>query len=121
MAAREHSSGLRSGALGVAISLASLKREHKVRAEFWSKLKRVRQVPFREDLVAAFYCALDPDMRTRVRRMLFAAVAYFIVPFDLIPDMIPGLGFADDAALLAAVLVVVSSDTRLRRTMLPRR
>ena len=41
--------------------------------------------------------------------MLLAALAYFILPFDLIPDMIPALGFTDDAALLAAVIGLVSS------------
>lgn len=41
--------------------------------------------------------------------MLLAALAYFILPFDLIPDMIPALGFTDDAALLTAVIGLVSS------------
>jgi uncharacterized membrane protein YkvA (DUF1232 family) len=41
--------------------------------------------------------------------MLLAALAYFILPFDFIPDMIPGLGFTDDAAVLAAVFGLVSS------------
>ncbi|MGO8840060.1 MAG: YkvA family protein [Methyloceanibacter sp.] len=75
-----------------------------------SKLKRFAgQVPFVEDLVAGYYCALDPDTPMRVRGMLLAAIVYFILPFDLIPDIIAGLGFADDAALLTAVLALVSS------------
>jgi uncharacterized membrane protein YkvA (DUF1232 family) len=77
---------------------------------FWSKLKRFAgQVPFVEDIVAGYYCALDPatPLRVRVRGMLLAAIAYFILPFDFIPDFIAGLGFADDAALLTAVLALV--------------
>jgi uncharacterized membrane protein YkvA (DUF1232 family) len=66
-------------------------------------------VPFVEDIVAGYYCALDPATPMRVRGMLLAAIAYFILPFDLIPDMIAGLGFADDAALITAVLALVSS------------
>jgi uncharacterized membrane protein YkvA (DUF1232 family) len=66
-------------------------------------------VPFVEDLVAAYYCALDPTTPMRVRGMLLAALAYFILPFDFIPDMIPGLGFTDDAAVLTAVFALVSS------------
>ena len=45
----------------------------------------------------------------RVRGMLLAALAYFILPFDIIPDMIAGLGFADDAALLTAVIGLVAA------------
>ena len=40
---------------------------------------------------------------------LLAAIAYFILPADVIPDIIAGLGFADDAALLTAVLGLVAS------------
>jgi uncharacterized membrane protein YkvA (DUF1232 family) len=62
-----------------------------------------------EDFVAAYYCAMDPATPTRVRGMLLAALAYFILPFDLIPDMTPAFGFTDDAALLVAVIGLVSS------------
>jgi len=41
--------------------------------------------------------------------MLLATLAYFILPFDFIPDMLPVIGFADDAALLAATIALVSS------------
>jgi uncharacterized membrane protein YkvA (DUF1232 family) len=104
-------SKLREAALGRQISLhAFAKRERKVRRGFWAKLKRFAgKVPFVEDLVAAYYCALDPATPMRVRGMLLAALAYFILPIDLIPDMIAGLGFADDAALLTAVVGLVAS------------
>ncbi len=84
-------------------------REKKVRSEFWDKFKRVaRRIPFAEDLLAAYYCAMDGRTPLRVRTMLFGALAYFIVPMDAIPDMIAGLGFTDDAAVLAAVIALVS-------------
>jgi uncharacterized membrane protein YkvA (DUF1232 family) len=47
--------------------------------------------------------------------MLLAALAYFILPFDFIPDMIPGLGFTDDAAVLTAVFALVSESNALNR------
>jgi uncharacterized membrane protein YkvA (DUF1232 family) len=111
MIVSEDASELRNAALGRAISLRSFtQREHKVRAEFWAKLKRVaRRVPFVEDLVAAYYCAMDPATPIRVRGMLMAALVYFILPTDLIPDMVLGLGFADDMALLTAVVGLVTS------------
>ncbi len=102
---------LRRAALGKDIALrAFAERERKVRRDFWAKLKRVAgQVPFVEDIVAGYYCALDPATPMRVRGMLLAAIAYFIVPLDFIPDIILGLGFADDAALVTAVLALVSA------------
>ena len=102
---------LREAALGRQVSLrAFAERERKVRRDFWAKLKRfAASVPFVEDVVAAYYCALDPATPLRVRGMLLAALAYFILPTDLIPDIIGGLGFADDIALLTAVTGLVSA------------
>jgi uncharacterized membrane protein YkvA (DUF1232 family) len=102
---------LRNEALGKALSLrAFAERERRVRRDFWAKLKRFAgQVPFVEDIVAGYFCALDPATPMRVRGMLLAAIAYFILPFDIVPDLIAGLGFADDAALVTAVLALVSS------------
>ena len=98
MRAFDNASDLRNAALGREISLRNFAEwERKVRTDFWSKLRRFAgQVPFVEDLVAGYYCALDPATPMRVRGMLLAAIAYFILPFDFIPDFIAGLGFADD-------------------------
>lgn len=111
MMAFDNASDLRNAALGKEISLRKFAEwEKRARTDFWSKLKRFAgQVPFVEDIVAGYYCALDPATPMRVRGMLLAAIAYFILPFDFIPDVIAGLGFADDAALLTAVLALVSS------------
>ena len=111
MVAWNEAGELRDAALGRQIALVTItERERNVRRDFWAKLKRVAgMVPFAEDLVAAYYCTLDPATPLRVRGMLLAAIAYFILPADLIPDMIAGLGFADDMALLTAVVGLVAS------------
>ena len=81
-----------------------------VRRRFWSKLKRVAaHLPFAEDLLAAYYCAFDHQTPRHVQAALLGAIAYFILPFDFLPDVIAGLGFADDAALFTAVLALVSA------------
>lgn len=83
-------------------------RAEKVRSRFWSTFRRAaRAIPFAEDLVAAYYCALDPATPARVRGILLAALAYFVLPFDAIPDMIVGLGFTDDATILLATIGLV--------------
>ena len=85
-------------------------REHTVRTQFWDKLKATAgRIPFVDDAVAAYYCAMDSQTPIRVRGTLFGALAYFIMPADLIPDIIAGIGFTDDAAVLAAVTAMLAS------------
>jgi uncharacterized membrane protein YkvA (DUF1232 family) len=75
---------------------------------FWRKLKRVAaRIPFAEDLVAAWYCALDRDTPAYVRAVVFGAIAYFILPVDAVPDILAGIGFTDDASVIAAALAAV--------------
>jgi uncharacterized membrane protein YkvA (DUF1232 family) len=65
-------------------------------------------IPFAEDLLAAYYCVLDGMTPLPVKSALLGAIAYFVLPFDAIPDMLPVLGFTDDAAVLATALKLVS-------------
>ncbi|WP_421997014.1 YkvA family protein [Reyranella sp.] len=77
--------------------------ESRVRRDFWQKARRtLGKVPFTEDAVAAFYCATDSATPFAVRATLFGTLAYFIMPFDAIPDILLGLGYTDDAALMVA-------------------
>src|ERR1700680_762079 len=81
-----------------------------LRRRFWIKLKRVvAQLPFAEDLLAAYYCAFDKQTPRHVQAALLGAIAYFILPFDFIPDMLPVLGFTDDAAVLANAMRLVAA------------
>ncbi|WP_269585285.1 YkvA family protein [Roseibium sp. Sym1] len=74
--------------------------------------KAARQVPFMEDVVAGYYCALDPATPTKVRATLMAALAYFVLPVDTIPDFILGVGFGDDATVLMAAFAMIRSHMR---------
>ena len=81
-----------------------------LRRRFWSKLKRVvSKVPFAEDLLAAYYCAFDKQTPRHVQASLLGAIAYFILPFDFVPDVLPVLGFTDDAAVLATAIRIVAA------------
>jgi uncharacterized membrane protein YkvA (DUF1232 family) len=95
-------------------------QERNVRRDFWSALKHFAgQLPFVEELVAAYYCALDPATPIRVRGILLAALAYFIVRWRYRPLTwlwrLPGLGFTDDAAVLTAVFGLSSHITPVHR------
>jgi uncharacterized membrane protein YkvA (DUF1232 family) len=77
--------------------------EAEVRRGFWQKARQtLGKVPFSEDAVAAFYCATDSATPLAIRATLMGALAYFILPFDAIPDILLGLGYTDDAAIMIA-------------------
>lgn len=79
-----------------------------VRDRFWDKLRKtLGRIPFIEDALAAYYCATDKATPLYVRAVLMGALAYFIVPSDVIPDFIVGFGFTDDASVLAAAMAAV--------------
>lgn len=86
------------------------RREARVRADFWRTARRAaRYVPFMGEIVAAYFCALDPKTPFRVRGILLAALAYFVLPFDVIPDFLLGVGFTDDIAVLTAAITSIRS------------
>lgn len=88
---------------------AATRDEEGLKQRFWDKLKRVAgKIPFAEDLVAAFYCATDSKTPSRVKLILLGAIAYFVFPMDAVSDFLPLLGFADDAAVLAAAITQVA-------------
>lgn len=82
--------------------------EAAVRRDFWRKFGRLAaRIPFAEDLLTAYYCAFDRYTPTHVRVVLLGALAYFIMPFDFMPDMLPIVGLTDDAAVLATAIKLV--------------
>jgi len=89
------------------------RNEKTVRDGFWTKMRRFAgKVPFAEEAAAAWYCARDPRTPMRVKATLLAALAYFVTPVDLIPDVVAAFGFTDDAAVLMAAIGLVSSHIR---------
>ncbi len=80
-----------------------------VERDFWQKLKATcRKIPFVDDLASVYFCAMDPATPRQVKYILYGALAYFILPFDVVSDFIPLLGFGDDAAVLYAAIRAVT-------------
>jgi uncharacterized membrane protein YkvA (DUF1232 family) len=89
---------------------------------FWRKVRRVvARLPFAEDLLAAYYCAVDHNTPTYVRGVLLGAVAYFVLPADMIPDLLAPLGFTDDASVIAAAIAAVGGHLHPRHRQQARR
>ena len=84
--------------------------EEIVRRGFWTKARKfAAQLPFAEDLLAAYYCAFDRDTPLQVKAALIGALAYFVLPFDAVPDFLLGLGYTDDAAVLLAAFTTAKT------------
>jgi len=93
----------------------SAEDEERAREEFWPKLRRnLGRLPFAEDLAAAWYAMSDAATPHGARAVLIGALAYFVMPVDVIPDILVGTGFLDDATVLGFALSTV------QRHILPR-
>lgn len=86
------------GGLWVAFVLALLVA--KPRGAGLGEMKRV--VPDAVRLLRDLHA--DTSLPTGVRRWLRALLVYLAIPFDLVPDFIPVLGYADDVIIVALVL-----------------
>lgn len=89
------------------------RKEDEVRRRFWPTVRKaLRQVPFIDEVIAAYYAMLDPQTPASARLTLIAALAYFVSPFDLVPDFLFGIGFVDDVSVLAAAIAAVQGSIR---------
>ncbi|WP_152391988.1 YkvA family protein [Paenibacillus guangzhouensis] len=88
----------------------SQENEELVKKNFWTKTKKFAgKIPFTKDAVAMYYCAVDAKTPLWAKGIAFGALAYFISPMDAIPDVLVGLGFTDDAAVIVAGIKAISS------------
>lgn len=87
--------------------------ERTVRRGIWTKLRaNLHRVPVLDQALAAYFCATDPVTPFRAKAILMGALAYFILPSDAVPDWVVLIGFADDAAVLAAAVRAVRGSLR---------
>jgi uncharacterized membrane protein YkvA (DUF1232 family) len=86
------------------------RNERVVREGFARKAKRfLRHVPLAGEAVAAYFTMLDPRTPIWVKGTVAAALAYFIMPIDAVPDILPVLGMSDDASVIAAAVAAISA------------
>jgi uncharacterized membrane protein YkvA (DUF1232 family) len=82
--------------------------EATVTSGFWPKFRKAAsKIPFAADVLQIYYAARDPQTPTASKGLMLAALTYFIVPTDAVPDFIAGLGFTDDAAVIGAVIALL--------------
>lgn len=86
-------------------------RQSQVPRGFWRKLQHHARSAGRATLEKAlylYYAAQNPDTPKWARRVIYGALAYFVLPLDVIPDFIPVVGYTDDLSVMAAALVTVA-------------
>ena len=78
----------------------------------WRTLKKATLSASRKTLLTAlvlFYCLQDRDTPTWAKGVIVGALGYLVLPTDLIPDILPGVGFGDDWGALVAALGTVAA------------
>lgn len=89
--------------------------EMRVRKGFWPKIRRTAaRIPFAGQALAAWYASQDPQTPMAAKGIMLGALAYFVMPLDAIPDVFAGIGFTDDAAVIAAVLATLGAHVKRR-------
>ena len=79
-------------------------------SKLWKKLSKVAKKAGRKAVyyvLVLYYVARDPAVPSSLKLKILGALGYFILPLDLIPDAILGLGFTDDLAALAWALIKI--------------
>ena len=77
---------------------------------FWQKVKDFANKLGRGTLQKAmelYNVAKSPDTPLLAKAVAIGSLGYLIMPFDAIPDILPGLGLTDDAAALAAAVAAL--------------
>ncbi|MDR0703365.1 MAG: DUF1232 domain-containing protein [Planctomycetaceae bacterium] len=78
---------------------------------FWQKIKgTVHKLggKFLEETLMLYYTLLSPETPLHVKAIIIGALGYFISPIDVIPDVLPLVGYVDDAAVIAATVKTVT-------------
>lgn len=88
-------------------------RQHYSDASFWEKIKGYAKTAGMKVVYAALllqYMMKSNGVPLKTKLIISAALGYFILPVDFIPDFAPMLGFADDLAVLLLVLRHMASN-----------
>ncbi len=84
-----------------------------VEENLWAKLEKGgKKISFARDIVALYNFMKDPIVRWHRKAIVVAALIYFIVPLDTIPDLTPFFGYLDDLGVITALLKYLGSELK---------
>lgn len=79
--------------------------------KFWGKLKKFAKKAGSSVVYAVlllYYTLQKPEVPTKAKAVIIGALGYFILPLDLIPDFVTGVGYTDDLGALGFALFQVA-------------
>ena len=88
-------------------------------SSFWEKVEAIAKLAKKvakeilSKALVLYYTLSDPDTPARSKGVVIAALGYFIMPLDLIPDYLPVVGFQDDLAVLAGAIFTVATSIKI--------
>lgn len=89
--------------------------EVRVQRGFWPKIRRTAaRIPFAGQALSVWFAARDPETPTAAKGLMLGGLAYFVLPIDAIPDIFAGIGFTDDAAVIAALIATLGANIKKR-------
>ena len=89
--------------------------EMRVNKGFWPKIRRTAsRIPFAGQALSVWFAARDPETPAAAKGLMLGALAYFVLPIDAIPDIFAGIGFTDDAAVIAALIATLGTHIKRR-------
>ena len=87
------------------------KDRKKAEKGFLKKVQSIAQkVPFINDAFALYYYMRDPQVHPGRKVVAVGALIYFICPWDAIPDIVPVVGYIDDASVVYAAVEYYSNE-----------
>ena len=107
-------------------ALEQMKKSEKYFTEekFWDKLKKFAKKAGSSVVYAVlllYYTLQKPEVPKKTKVVIIGALGYFILPVDLIPDMMLGVGFTDDLGALGIALfqvaMYIDDDIKLKAKM----
>ena len=78
--------------------------------KLWDKMKKFAKKLGGKSIyyvLVLYYVLQSKDVSLQNKALILGALGYFILPIDLIPDVIPAMGFVDDGAALALAFKAV--------------
>lgn len=79
--------------------------------KLWGKLKKFAKKAGASVVYAVlllYYTLQKPEVPMKTKTIIIGALGYFILPLDLIPDVVVGLGYTDDLGALGIALFQVA-------------
>ncbi len=82
-----------------------------VEDNLWTKLEKSgKRISFAKDILALYRYMKDPFVKWYRKAIVVAALIYFIVPIDTVPDLTPLFGYLDDLGVITALLKYLGNE-----------